>query len=356
MSQTHRRTRGYALLLTLVLLAIAAIALAQVARQSTDEALSAREQTQSLQRRWAITTCRATLLPRAQGLLASAAPNDDEGGDAAALLGLPDSIRQTAPGELRTDCELAGISYELVFTDEQAKYNPTAMAQLRLGDQALVRDFMVRAAVRDLSGPDERSKERDTVAAHLRPMLSFDLNGEPVEDALRQSQPIGVYASYGQLFDAAPPERLVGSAQRPGAASQVTCWGDGRINLNLAPASVIQRVLGPVLGSEGVRQLLIARSESPGVGSEKWLSSVTACTDTQRALAGAMLTEQSNAQGLWVIAHGQRRSWHTLSVRVYTPLNVLEMQREAERSTADPDDLQQLPPLPDPIQRYDYQW
>ncbi len=349
MKPAGRRQHGYALLLTLVLLMIAAVALASVARQSTREALDAKTQAESLQRRWAETSCRATLLPRAQGLLA----NDKNQPERS------ERERSATRAEIRVSCELAGIDYDLVLTDEQAKYNPTAMGALMLDDQPLVNERKLIAAVRELARLDAYATRRSGPAVRLRPMIGIDRDGQVIDETQPGSNgPItGIYAGYGQLFDRVLPADLVGTGRYPGLGSQLTCWGDGRINVSRASPAVIRRTLGPVLGSEGVAELLAERNQSPGVSPSKWLEAVASATPTQRTLASAMLTESSNAHGLWVIAHGQTRSWYAFSARVYTPIEQLEARREAQIALSpgstgllDPE------PLPDPVQYYEYAW
>lgn len=346
MTGIRRRQRGFALLLTLVLLMIAAVALARVARQSAGEAIQVKAQTEDLQRRWAMTSCRATLLPRAQGLLMAGAQGEK--------LGPGVRVR---PGELRLSCELSGLAYDLVLTDEQTKYNPTAMGALRLGEDKLVTELQLRAAVRDLSG---MSGEQIATSVRLRPLIGIDAQGNEIAPDKRRatSELPGLYVSYGQLFNQVPPDALVGTYDRPGIASRLTCWGDGRLNLAHTSSDVMKRVLGPVLSGEGVQQLLIARSESPEVDAKKWIEAAVAATPEERMLAQALATERSNAQGLWVIGRGQTRSWYSLSVRVYTPLSDLEAKREAQAEGLSPQEKQALAekPLPDPIRRYDFTW
>ncbi|MGB0766887.1 MAG: hypothetical protein ACPGYV_04180 [Phycisphaeraceae bacterium] len=148
MKVKRRRQSGFALLLTLVLLMIAAVALSHTARLSAGEALHALEQSEQLQRRWAVASLRETLLPRAAGLLAEAsAVPVDENGDP--ILG----PNRALPGtDLRVRCELAGLGYDLVFTDEQAKFNPTIFAALQHDDRPLFNKRQLRSTIQELTG------------------------------------------------------------------------------------------------------------------------------------------------------------------------------------------------------------
>ena len=65
----HAR-RGYVLLLVLFVLALAAAAMAGVCRMSLEKAVQAGRAEADLRRRWAVVSCRAVLLPKAEDLVA----------------------------------------------------------------------------------------------------------------------------------------------------------------------------------------------------------------------------------------------------------------------------------------------
>ncbi|MFN3166628.1 MAG: hypothetical protein ACE37H_06145 [Phycisphaeraceae bacterium] len=350
----RRRQRGFALVLVLVLLMVAAVALTAAARQSASEALSSREATEALQRRWAVTSCRSTLLPRAAGLLDAAQrlPVDEAGEP---IAGAP---RPEPGAHLWVSCTLAGIDYDLVLTNEQAKYNPSAMGQL-------LEDRPVRPALESLarSGRGAGASAGPTRVV-LRPMVGLNADGTRVDtDDVRVEQ----YAGYGQLFDPADPAALLGTADAPGPAARVTCWGDGRLQLAHAGGRVVAQVLGPVLGDEGVHALVEARKASPELGVDEWMKQVPGVSQEGRQRARSLLTETSRAQGLWVVARGPTRSWYSYSVRVFTPVKEGEtLTDEAARAGASagrgaPDahanaEAQDEEERPDPLQRYDMDW
>ncbi len=56
--------RGYVLFLTLILLSLTAVAVADVCRRNLGHALASVQAEQELQRRWGIDSCRKALLPR----------------------------------------------------------------------------------------------------------------------------------------------------------------------------------------------------------------------------------------------------------------------------------------------------
>ena len=104
--------RGFALLLTLLLVVLVAASLAGIARFSMLKAVEAQDATEALQRRWAILSAQCTLAPRVPLLLEAAQ---------ASTQGKPSN--NAFPAERRIVCRLADIEYELVVTDEQAKVN-----------------------------------------------------------------------------------------------------------------------------------------------------------------------------------------------------------------------------------------
>src|SRR3954469_11264965 len=98
------RRRGYALLMVLLVLALAAAALAGVCRLSLEKAVRASRAAEDLQRRWGVITCRSVLLPRAEDVLSAAQADGPT-------------------AETRREIRLGDLSFTLVFGDEQAKAN-----------------------------------------------------------------------------------------------------------------------------------------------------------------------------------------------------------------------------------------
>src|SRR3954452_10845171 len=69
-SNCRRPRRGYALLLVLFVMALAATAMAAVCRMSLEKTMQASRAEADLQRRWAVITCRSALLPKAEAIIA----------------------------------------------------------------------------------------------------------------------------------------------------------------------------------------------------------------------------------------------------------------------------------------------
>ena len=340
-----RGHRGFALLLTLVLLLIAAIALTVLARQSVTEALASREATEELQRRWAVNSCRATLLPRAGKVLSAH--------DASAGVRGAASPSRNQPVERRADlwvrCTLAGIDYDLVLTDEQAKFNPTVM-------QGVAAPGSVAPSLERLTEQTGGIASQRVNPISLRPLVGLDNDGSPAEPPPGTAGKPMLYAGYGQVFADASPAMLLGRQDRPGPASRITCWGDGKVNLRRAPIGVVEEAMRPLLDQRDTRALLLARDDPERRGLAGWLGAAQSSPPVARSQAERLLTDQSRCQGLWVVARGKTRSWYTFSVLEFRPPTdgAVGLQGLAGRPA------QPAPPDPEPqkpaLRRYDYAW
>lgn len=294
---THRvRQSGFALLMALVLVLIAGAVLAGTARRSMVDALEAKGAAEELQRRWAATSCRATLLSRVGDLLDEAEKSETGAAQDAAA----PAARTQALAELRITCRLAGHDYLLVLTDEHTRVNvnqmrPTSPAELEA------------SLVRFLRDACEDRFDRDRI--HLRPTVKRK----------NESTTKVAYGSFGQVFDKVSPDELLGSEREPGFASLVTCWGDGKLNLHRASPAVIRQVCEPQLGSAAVDAILTARMRDPISPATGVIAGVKDLNHEQKTKATQMFTDKSTCFSLWVIARGRQRSWHTLAVGVKVP-------------------------------------
>jgi type II secretory pathway component PulK len=293
MARGTRRT-GFALLMSLVLVLLMGTVLAGLAWRSMTGALEARGAAEELQRRWAVTSLRAALLDHVEELLSEAELGDEKGGGAWQAEKQP----RKAVAAIRVTCQLAGEDYELVLTDEQAKLNVNAlMAEAgRVKAQAIV--------ARLAAASDGQSGQN--VAMNLRAVTAS--KGTPNAKGLS-----GVGA-YGQVFEAASPESLVGDGQTPGLADAITCWGSGRVNVRRASDAVLAQACERVLGRAGARDLLAARRKDPFCELPTMLGQLAGTDDKQRQQLRGCLTDQSTCHGLWVIARGEQRSWFALAV------------------------------------------
>jgi hypothetical protein len=302
-------------LLVLALVLVAGAVLAQVASRTVVGALESRGALEELQRRWAATSCQATLLARAEKLL-----DDAERGGASPNQSSRKYLRKPMR-ELRTTIQLAGMDYDLVLTDEQAKLNVnTLMAE---ADRASAQVAVARL-----------------VAQH-DPTAAIDLQAIASPEAGATSQPLPRIGAYAQVFGTASPERLLGSTESPGLAAEVTCWGDGKVNVRRAGAAAIREACDRIVPAGKVQELLAVRDRNPYARLPDMLVVLDKVDAGQRAKIAERLTDRSTCHGLWVIARNSQRSWCSLAVGAGGP------------EVAPPATAGQAPAL---LQRYEFWW
>lgn len=309
------RQSGFVLLMALVLVLLAGVTLAAVARRSMVGALESETAADALKRRWAVRSCRRTLLGEAERILdeaeRGAAEPEAAGGDvvkggATGRGGeMPSRSYANDPiRELRARFELAGIDYELVLTDEQAKLNVNALLARadRAETQAVVSSLLAGISVQPGPPPTVRLR---TLAGR--------------EQALEQRGLRLKAGGYGQVFEDASPQRLLGDGRGSGLASRITLWGDGRVNLRRAPAVVVRQACRGKLAPGIVRALLEARRADPYRDLDAMLSESDVLAEIDRETRAEIadhVTTRSTCHGMWLIARGEQRSWHTLAVGV----------------------------------------
>ena len=241
-------------MMTLLMLALAVIALAGVCRLSLHKINRARVEVGLLQERWAVASCRGTLLPRAMTVLAA---RERQGGK---------PIASTT--RLLT---LNNHQYELTFADEQAKPNLTAMGAN--GDRAAIERF-----VRGLA------RETD-LTVDLRPTLrSREVKGDMSP----------AYESFGQVFNCAPPRQI------QAVSVGFTCWGDHRLNWRRASPAALAAVCGKVVDPRALKAIVSAQSLDAMMSLEKALAPLQ-LSQKKRETLDALLSDGSVCHSLWIV-------------------------------------------------------
>ena len=275
MTRRAHQPRGYVLILTLGLLALAATLLVGVARASLRHAVAAREAVDALQRRIGVRSCQSVVLPHAGDILIR-----------------QEQWRKAPVAVVRRSVNLGEQRFDLVVADEQAKANVNALI--------------------------ERSP--DGAASRLRELL--EPTGVARAVRLRQA-PLG---SFGDVFDGVPVETLAGGrGGRPAALDLVTCWGNGSINAGRAPESVLRIASNPALGQNEVAQLLQLRQNrfkgvsagdlSVPVGPVERITKLFSQSNAPGSRTSGGLTVGSSCFSLWVIVRDGRRAWEYFAVR-----------------------------------------
>ena len=280
------RRRAYVLPLTLLLLAVAAASLAGVCRASFEKAVQAANSGDQLQRRWAVTSCRAALLHKAERVLAAA-----------------DAARGPA-AEARVRLVLGGVAVDLVFGDEQAKANVNVLYET--GGRAAA-EGAVREALASAGGTDVR------VALSPAVRQASPLTGAVA--AMQQEDEPPLFTTWSEVFGDTPPAALTAPRGRAGesAVAALTCWGDGTLNYRRTSAAALRRVCPKSLGGTGAARLLAIRSKEPDLELWEALEQLE-LSDEQLEEATDRLTEESTCYSLWIIARSGGRAWYDLSI------------------------------------------
>ena len=290
------RHRGYVLLLTLLLLAIAAAALAGVCRLSLEKSVRAARAQEDLQRRWGVLSCRTALLPKAPLVFASPSHAGGRGTRAEATMTF----------------SLGGQPLTLVFGDEQAKANVNLLNVLHGGastDRA-VRQFTQAAGATSLPvrlrpmplAPDESESVAPETPADADPDALPDFSVEPV------------FEGWSQVFRNAGPEDLIRRrGPLPAVTSDLTCWGDGLVNVRRASREAIAAACGKWLRPAEVAKLVAAREKDPDFDVWETLDALE-MPEARREAADRLLTEESTCFSLWIVTKTGGREWYDLAV------------------------------------------
>jgi hypothetical protein len=280
-----RKRAGYVLVMTLVLLAIAATLVTIVGRRSAAMATSVNHQADMLGQRWLLRSIERSVLKTAEARLRRA---------------------EKRTGRPMTHVvyrlEVNGSTLTLALGDEQAKANVNRLWHRRGKRQTRRLLRRVRQA------PD---------GSGLRLALSptVDPNDDPLQI---MGQTLPAFASYHQLFSSPAPDGLlrpVGRHRMKGPAAALTLWGDGRLHWQRSPRVALKRFLSPPLSLNQVQQLIDLRRDNPGISTQSALANLQLETG-RRARLSTRLTDQSGAYSLWQRLETPTGQRHRLTIRV----------------------------------------
>jgi hypothetical protein len=283
----HRR--GYVLLMVLLLLSVSATIVGALCRQAMLSQSAAVRAQEELQLHWGQVSCQTSLLPAADNIM-----------DRARLAGAPPS------SVVWESITLGGQPIQLGFGDEQARVNLNSVYAaggkdaIRQALQSLGRTGL--AVPRLILGP-EPGGQRTPMFAFL-PSASGESSDADRSDAGEMSAIIPVIGSLGQLFPDASPAEL------PGV--DVTCWGDGKINLHRASAAVIAQAAGSLLSPVQVKKILSARSSQIDIPLQN-LAAVAGVDDADRFMQ--KFCDDSFCHSLWIVTQIGQHKTYRLAVR-----------------------------------------
>jgi hypothetical protein len=260
--------RGFILLVTLVLLTLAALALIEVSRAAILRVQAATQAEADLQRRWGCLSCQSTLLPRGSAILKQA-----------------ESQNQQPVAILQRTLVLGNQTFNLTFGDESAKANVAMLIRRHGKDQA-------ELAIRRLC-------------------LGSPLAAGSVHFRMLPEGPLP--ECFGDVFDGATPNLLF--SQELGSAPQemLTCWGDGRLNIHRAPETVLREICTGALDLTQIHLLTELQQTKPTISTAEALQELQ-LTARQRREAEDILTDSSNCSSLWIECRTPRRSYWVLVV------------------------------------------
>jgi len=270
------RQRGFVLLIVLVVLAIAGVMLASLARRSGQLALQAGLAQEQLQLRVGNLTCQEVFLPRAEQFIARGAAPASLSGAAAVIL------------------PLGGLNFEMVFSDEQGKANLNLLLKRQ--------------------GADNLEHAIQSVQADLPRTLHVELRPARISGQAGQ-EPQSLYTNYSQVFVFTHPSELIDPRfPQDLPTSRVTCWGNGRVNFKRAPVAVVREVFKGLLDEHQVAQVVRLGQERADCTTGDALKLLDLPPE-RSAKVRDLLTDFSSCRSLWIIAHGKTRSWYRLCVR-----------------------------------------
>lgn len=304
LTRRRRNSRGYILIVTLGALVLAATVMTTLARSAIDRTREARIAADELQRRWGMISCRQAVLP-----------------DAETILAFQEAQFHQPCGSHEISFPIGRFRYRLIISDEQAKANVNFI--LGTADRSLAEDRIRRAM------PSTGSH----ASIRLRPANVPSLAAMPASSTQPSASRI---TGWGQITDASNAANLI-----VGPAHLLTCWGDGRINIQRAGADAIS-LAAPALLQADIQRLIKTRAQKmkpqggaavatlgsnlPGSNLAAKLSASnlpqtgdalhqildSAGVDPARASG---LTLESHCHSLWIITDDGRRVWYDLAVR-----------------------------------------
>ena len=273
---SHHRNRaqrdGYVLIMTLVLITIAALSTAGVARRSLQLANEAIQAQARLQRHWGATSCRRLLLENAAETFITLEKEYEAG-----------KRPWPAPYLLRGEVPLAGMNHRLWLSDEDAKLN------LNRVTARLARDR--RQLLHHLAGTE--------IPLELRPDLS-----PAAKRKKRWFSSWGQVVNLNEILDAGPIEPLLN------ATSNITCWGGEKLNIRRTSDEVLLAVSSKVVSQKVGQELLEARQQAT-IPELADLIKMLDLRRTHQVALRSWFTDRSTCFVLWLeLDDGQRRWYH----------------------------------------------
>jgi len=269
--RVHQRP-GYVLIMTLVMITIAALSLAGLARKSLLLASESIAAERDLQRYWGANSCRRLLLDQAEAIFENLETPHTEG-----------ELPWPAPHRLSASVTLSDMTYRMWLFDEDAKLNLNTLTA-RLPQQRRV----ILAQLIGQQNPLQLSPDTSPVAKQQKRWFS----------------------SWGQVVDITPigSEGAIDSLME--LATELTCWGNGKLNIRRVSDQTLLLVASKLVNQQVAQKLLEARNEATDIDWKELLKSLALKRRDAQALR-AWFTDRSTCYSLWLeLDDGQRRWYH----------------------------------------------
>lgn len=317
MPKHTKKREGFVLLMTILLIAIAGLLMAGIARYSLRLAVESVEAQDDLQRRWGALSCRRALLQNADAILQKQGEENRKGENSS-----PDVAT------LAARVTLGDMTFDLLLADETAKVSLNAIYR-RQGKDGVTQTIQ------------KMTLSHGNLQPRLRPYRTND-NFSGI-----------AFDSWGQVFSFNRPSDGFGADasvvdQLPAATGELTCWGEGRLNLERASDDAVERTFETLIDAAAAQRLLELRrnhfiqkaavealiekqkSQNEKLTPEqieqlaeqqkklkKWLSELPAGLglrgEEQSQLAEAV-TDRSTCHSLWITVRSRQRSWRQFCV------------------------------------------
>lgn len=279
-STNYVSTRGYVLVMTLVLVVMAGSVLAVMARRSMFDASDTLHAQERLQQKWSVYSLSRSILPQAGKVM-------DE------------VIKQFAekPNDPTTrvqfDLTMGQNTWTIVLSDEQAKANLNQLLKTKGNSSE------TSQAIRSLA---EKLKVSDLPTLQVKPFDWKDTNA------------VQSIHTWDQVVEEVLPEKLYATeSDNIALADMLTCWGDGKLNLRNTPGPVMEIMCLPLLGRGQIEKIISERKANPQLTLEQAIKAADIAKDQVDKIK-PLFTDASTCYSLFLSVDQARMKRHWLIV------------------------------------------
>jgi hypothetical protein len=256
---SNQQPRGYCLVLTVLLLAIASTLLLTTSRRTIRAAMNADQGARDLQREWGVRSIAREL-----------------SGHAAEVL---EEVEKEKHHPIPTETiklDLGKLSFEIRISDEDAKLHVATLLEQNTPEQA---------------------------ARQLRQCLSHSPLASRV--ALGPSQSLrpesGRQVSFGDVFVSPTLQELTDRNRQPAVSDQLTCYGSGKLNLLRASDQTLRIALNDAIGALAVSRLMVLRQQDNLLSLPQMIDSLI-LSEAQQHQARQLLSMNSQSYSILILA------------------------------------------------------